>query len=210
MIRRLAACAIALALAGACSTYRGTAHTVTPAQLAREPGWILIRDVPYVAQEQETECGAAAIGMIVGFWTGKPARQIMTSFRPVSEQGIEAGKLRDYARGEGLAAYLIEGKLEDISREIKAGRPVLVGLSKPQRGNRVLQHYEVVVGVHGDRQLIVTLDPQAGWRQNTVVGFYKEWKLAGFVTLVTSAKPAPVSTPTSMTAGSHGSAMSQR
>jgi ABC-type bacteriocin/lantibiotic exporter with double-glycine peptidase domain len=176
-------------LVTACSTYRGTARDVAPAKLAQEPGWVLIRDVPYVAQQGETECGAAALGMVVGFWTGTPPPAVVAAFRPVSERGIAAGRLRDYARAQGLASYLIAGTLEDLARELEAGRPVLVGLSKPQSRRRVLDHYEVVVALHRDRQLIVTLDPSDGWRQNTVEGFFREWKLAGFVTLIVSAPP---------------------
>ncbi|HEY5937319.1 MAG TPA: papain-like cysteine protease family protein, partial [Kofleriaceae bacterium] len=168
---------------GACSTYRGTARDVSPAKIQAEPGWVLVRDVPYTKQQGETECGAAAISMVVSYWTGARTDSIVTQFRPVSERGIAAGRLRDYARAQGLASYLIEGTVEDLVREIKAGRPVLVGLSKPQSRRRVLDHYEVVVGLHGDRQLVVTLDPEHGWRQNTVQGFFREWKLAGFVTL---------------------------
>jgi ABC-type bacteriocin/lantibiotic exporter with double-glycine peptidase domain len=173
----------------ACSTYRGTAHDVSPARLATEPGWILVRGVPYVAQQEETECGAAAIAMVVSYWTGMAPPSIVARFRPVPASGIAAGRLRDYARERGLAAFVIEGTVQDLSRELAAGRPVLVGLGKPQSKDRVLDHFEVVVGLHRDRRLIVTLDPSEGWRQNTVEGFYREWKLAGFVTLVVSAAP---------------------
>ena len=178
---------LVLALA-ACSTYRGTARDVTPATLAAEPGWVLLRDVPYVAQETETECGAAAIGMVVSYWTGQEPRSIVAHFRPVSERGLAAGRLRDYARTQGLASFVIEGKVEDLARELAAGRPVLVGLSKPQTKDRVLDHYEVVVGLHEQRRLIVTLDPSEGWRQNTIDGFVREWKVAGFVTLIVSSR----------------------
>jgi ABC-type bacteriocin/lantibiotic exporter with double-glycine peptidase domain/predicted small secreted protein len=199
MGRRSLSPAIAVTVAGAlaaCSTYRGTARDVSPAKLASEPGWILVRDVPYVAQELETECGAAALSMVVSYWTGLVPRSIVAHFRPVPERGIAAGRLRDYARERGLAAFVIEGTFEDLKRELAAGRPVLVGLSKPQRKDRVLDHYEVVVGLHRDRRLVVTLDPSEGWRQNTVEGFYREWKLAGFVAIVVSARdldhdPAP-------------------
>jgi ABC-type bacteriocin/lantibiotic exporter with double-glycine peptidase domain len=184
-----------LALAGACSTYRGTARDTSPVKLAQEPGWLLLRQVPYVAQEGETECGAAALGMVVSYWTGKAPQAIVAHFRPVGERGVAAGKLRDYARDQGLASFVIEGKLADIVHELEAGRPVLVGLSKPQAKDRVLDHYEVVVGLHKDRKLIVTLDPAEGWRQNTLDGFVREWQIAGFVTLIVAAKPQTAAAP---------------
>jgi ABC-type bacteriocin/lantibiotic exporter with double-glycine peptidase domain/predicted small secreted protein len=181
--------ALALLTSACTTTYRGTAKDTTPTKLAAEPGWVLMRDVPFVKQETEVECGAAAIGMVVGYWTGQEPRSAFSHFRPVTERGIAAGKLRDYARERGLASFVIEGKLEDIARELDAGRPVLVGLSKPQSKDRVLDHYEVVVGLHRTRKLIATLDPSEGWRENTLDGFMREWKIAGYVTLIVSAKP---------------------
>jgi len=181
---------IALSLvATACSSYRGTARDTSPQQLAREPGWLLVQGVPFAAQETEVECGAAAIGMVVAYWTGQEPRSAFSHFRPVGERGIAAGRLRDYARERGLASYVIEGKAEDLVRELEAGRPVLVGLSKPQSRDRVLDHYEVVVGLHRDKRRIVTLDPAEGWRENSLDGFAREWHLAGYVTLIVSAKP---------------------
>jgi predicted double-glycine peptidase len=179
---------IAVCLATGCSTYRGTARDTTPTKLAQEPGWVLLRDVPLVQQETEYECGAAAISMVVSYWTGVEPRRVVAHFRPVGERGIAAGKLRDYAREQGLASFLIEGQLQDLANELEAGRPVLVGVSKPQSKDRVLDHYEVVVGLHRDRKRIVTLDPSEGWRENSLEGFAKEWKIAGNVMLVVSAK----------------------
>lgn len=178
------------ALAAGCSGYRGTAHDTSPAKLARESGWVLLHDVPYVQQDTEYECGAAAISMVVSYWTGVETRRVVAHFRPVGKNGIAAGKLRDYARGQGLASYVIAGNVEDLARELEAGRPVLVGLTKPQGKGKVLYHYEVVVGLHREKQQIVTLDPDHGWRENSLEGFASEWKPQGFVTLIVSAKPA--------------------
>jgi ABC-type bacteriocin/lantibiotic exporter with double-glycine peptidase domain/predicted small secreted protein len=185
--------AVTLLLASAslvgCTTYRGTARDTSPTKLAQEPGWLLLRDVPYVQQDTEYECGAAAISMVVSYWTRAEPRSVVAHFRPVGERGLAAGKLRDYAREQGLASFLIEGQLQDLANEIKAGRPVLVGLSKPQTKDRVLDHYEVVVGINAQTKRIVTLDPSEGWRENSLEGFAREWKLAGNVTLIVSAKP---------------------
>ena len=178
-----------VALQAACTSYRGTARDTSPAKLAEEPGWVLLRDVPYVAQETEFECGAAALSMVVSYWNGTDTRSVVAHFRPVGERGLAAGTLRDYARDQGLASFVIAGNVDDIARELDAGRPVLVGLTKPQSKKKVLDHYEVVVGLNRTTQKIVTLDPGEGWRENSLDGFTREWKPAGFVTLIVSAKP---------------------
>ena len=179
---------VAAALAACGPGYIGSARDVSPKQIAKEPGWTLVERVPYVAQERELECGAAAISMVVSYWTGAQIEPIVQHFRPVTERGIAAGKLRDFARARGLASYVVVGDLADLAREVEAGRPVVVGLMKPRRTDW-LTHYEVVIGFHREKGLVVTLDPDQGWRQNTVEGFLMEWNPSGRVTLVVSAKP---------------------
>ncbi len=87
--------ALVLLLLVGCSTYRGTARDTSPAKLQREPGWLLLRGVPFVQQDTEYECGAAAISMVVSYWTGVEPRAVVAHFRPVGERGIAAGVLRD-------------------------------------------------------------------------------------------------------------------
>ena len=179
---------VALAAATGCANaYVGSAHTVEPHELAAEPGWVVLDNVPYVAQEHETECGAAAMGMVVSYWTGATPATIVQKLRPAPKRGIAAGKLRDFARSEGLASFVIMGDLSDLAREVESGRPVVVGLMKP-RLRDWLTHYEVVVGIHRERGMVVTLDPDRGWRQNTVAGFLQEWNPAGRVALIISAR----------------------
>jgi ABC-type bacteriocin/lantibiotic exporter with double-glycine peptidase domain len=178
--------ALALAFALACASYTGTARDVAPSVLDDDPGWIAVRDVSYLAQQSDADCGAAAIAMVVSYWTGIAAGELAAALRPVPARGIKAGRLREFARERGLASFLIAGELDDLARELSRGRPVLVGLVKPQRKG-TLDHYEVVVGLHRARGQIITLDPAAGWRRNTIEGFLAEWQPAGRLTLIVSA-----------------------
>jgi ABC-type bacteriocin/lantibiotic exporter with double-glycine peptidase domain len=178
--------AFVLPLTGACASYTGTARTVSPAILDDDPGWLAVRDVPYLSQQSDADCGAAAIGMMVSYWTGALASEVAASLRPVPAQGIKAGRLRDFARDRGLASFLIAGELDDLAHELSRGRPVLVGLVKPQRKG-TLDHYEVVIGLHRARGLVITLDPASGWRRNTIQGFLAEWQPAGRLSLIVSA-----------------------
>jgi ABC-type bacteriocin/lantibiotic exporter with double-glycine peptidase domain len=196
-VRALAALALLVALAAGCSSYAGSARDFSPERLAREPGWVAVRAVPLERQQEEEDCGAAAVAMVVSYWTGQPPGAIAARLRPAPRGGLTAGRLRQAVRARGLAAYLIQGTMADLERELAAGRPVLVGMVKPQRKHRVLTHYEVVVAVHAARRLVVTLDPAEGWRENDRDGFMAEWSASHNVTLVASPAAAGGLTPTS-------------
>ncbi len=182
-------CLACLPLVAACSTYAGSARDFSPAALAREPGWVAVNGVPLVRQETETECGAAAVTMVVSYWTGAAPAGILAGIRPAPERGLSAGRLRQFARGHRLAAFLIRAGMADLEHELRRGRPVLVGLAKPQRRG-VLTHYEVVVAMHPRWRRVVTLDPGHGWRQNTYAGFLDEWRpVRGLALMVSPASP---------------------
>lgn len=180
-----------LLVAGCASGYTGEARDFAPGRLTAEPGWVSVRGVPVEQQVEEADCGAAAIAMVVAYWTGGDPRAIAASLRPAPERGIAAGRLRDVARGRGLAAFIVRGELADLERELVAGRPVVVGLVKPYGRKKVLTHYEVVVGLNRRKKLVVTLDPAAGWRSNELAAFLREWDPSKRLALVVSARNAP-------------------
>ena len=180
----------AIACAGlfaACSPYTGSARDFAPDALAREPGWIAVARVPLVRQQTEVECGAAAVAMVISYWTGAEPYRLVARMRPAPERGLSAGRLRRFARGHRLAAFLVEADMEDLVHELRRGRPVLVGLAKPQRRG-VLTHYEVVVAVHPGRRRVVTLDPGQGWRENSFEGFLAEWRPVRGLALIVSPR----------------------
>ncbi len=181
MVRGMAVWPAAGLLAG-CS-YLGTAQGFDPAAMERDPGWIAARGVPLVLQEAESDCGAAALAMVLAYWGVSATRQEVFDACGAPAGGIRAADLRDFARKKGLKAFIIEGEFADFEKELSKRRPVIVGLVKPH-ATFVLTHYEVVVGLHPREQVIVTLDPARGWRQNTGEGFLKEWRLARNVTMV--------------------------
>ncbi|HEY5945871.1 MAG TPA: papain-like cysteine protease family protein [Kofleriaceae bacterium] len=174
---------VALSACVTYSTYVGTAEPFEPHELDRDPAWIAVRTVPLTRQVSQVDCGAAAIAMVVSFWTTAPTAQLADALRPVQPPGLEAGRLRDFARQHHLRAYLVSGTVADLERELAAGRPVVVGLYKPQRKGS-LTHYEVVVGFNRQTGTVVTLDPAEGWRQNNLPNFLEEWKHSSNLTLV--------------------------
>ncbi len=172
-----------LILSAGCA-YTGTGRDFDPSELKRSSAWIAIEDVPVIRQESKEDCGAAALSMVLTYW------KVPTSIEDVVKTcdvapgtGIRAGELRDFARMKGMKAFLIQGELGDLERELSKGRPVLIGMVKPHSSG-ALTHYEVVVGLNPEKGLIVTIDPANGWRQNSLEDFLVEWEAAGRLTLV--------------------------
>jgi len=164
--------------------YTGEAKDFDPAELSSSPGWISVPEVPLTLQKSTEDCGTAALAMVLEFWRIPVSpEEWETSGVLLSGKGSRARDLRDLARQKGLQAFLIHGRWEDLRNEVDRGHPVIVGLVKPARSGAVT-HYEVVVAVHPERELVVTHDPANGWRQNSLSGFRKEWDPAGYLTLV--------------------------
>lgn len=165
--------------------YTGSARGVPGgmAAIARDPDWQVVSDVPFVAQRGLHDCGPAALAMVLAHFHVPPA----TEESPELTRGdVRAGALRDVARARGLDAFVVSGTFEDLSHQLDRGRPVLVGLAKPMAltGGRALAHYEVVIGLNRSRRLILSLDPAAGLRENTLEGFAREWAPTRQVTIV--------------------------
>jgi ABC-type bacteriocin/lantibiotic exporter with double-glycine peptidase domain len=176
---------LCLAVCG-CNAYTGGARDVTPNIWKYERGWVAVDNVPLFKQQGELDCGPTALAMVLAYWkVGEPTEE---RWQPgADDTRASAGELRDHARSLGLAAFVVEGGLEDIKHELSAGRPVIVGVAKPTVEGDVA-HYEVVVGLHPESKRIATLDPAAGWRQNSLEGFLREWIPTGRVLLIVAPK----------------------
>jgi len=144
----------------------------------------VIAGVPDVRQAVREDCGAAALAMVLRYWgiTVTPAT-ITAVNPPVPDRGIKAADLREFARHQGLQAFVIQGQQRDLEREVHRHRPVLVGMMK-RYILRNYPHYEVVVGINRQKQQVLTLDPAHGLRVNGREGFAAEWAKTGQVALI--------------------------
>jgi ABC-type bacteriocin/lantibiotic exporter with double-glycine peptidase domain len=177
------------ACALSCASYKGTAQDADLQALARDGGWRRIDDVPFVHQRDSKDCGAAVLSTVLRYYdpelgqAGERAT-IDQALRHKPGEGLAASDLRDYARENGFAAYVFQGKFEDLMHELAASRPVIVGVYKPLSSKEALAHYEVFLGYHPEKERVLTFDPAHGPRENTLSGFMTEWEGAGEVTLV--------------------------
>ena len=148
-----------------------------------------------VRQKGIKDCGSAALSTVLEYLEPSgPASldraAIDAALREEPGRGLSAGQLRDYARTQGFDAFVIQGGFDDLTHEVQAGRPVIVGVHKPLSSGEALAHYEVFVGYHPERNEVLTLDPARGLRQFPIDGFMTEWKSTGHVAIVIMPKGA--------------------
>lgn len=165
-MRLFCAALLATAASGCVSAYRGSAREA-PQDLLDEPGWSAVRGVPLILQQSRADCGAAAIAMVLGYLGTRADPAHISSGRAVA--------LRDFARSRGFESYVLQASLKDLEAEIAGGRPILVGVVKPQMDGAV-PHYEVVVGIDRAGGRVASLDPARGMTVNSLEGFDLEWK----------------------------------
>ena len=179
--RTLFALAVVAALPGC---YHGTARMVSPGDLGRDRGWVVVDGLRVIRQSADRDCGAAALAMMLQHWSvPASADEILRAVHSESGRGVALGALRDFARQKGLAAFVIKGELADLVKEVGLNRPVLVGLVQ-RVGDRALSHYEVVAGINQTTHQVLLLDPAHGLREDGFDGFSAEWDRAGRPTLV--------------------------
>lgn len=185
MTARVAAVMAALVGIAGCISYRGGARSVDPARLTTEPGWIIAAPTPELQQEGSRDCGAAALAMIAGRWHVPLSVDGAIAALPVpTPLGTRLGDLRDAARAHGLTAFAISGDRDTLIHELRAGRPLIVGLLLPYNRQRAQSHFEVVVAVHLVDGQFMTIDPANGWRTRSWADLDAEWRPAGRPTLV--------------------------
>jgi len=122
--------------------------------------------------------------MVLAHWSRPTPREELLALRPPPPgHGMTAGDMKACFQAKGLAAFVGKANLETLEKQIRKGRPAIVGLVKPHLDG-LFPHFEVVVAVHPVEKRVVTLDPARGWRENDLNGFFAEWELAGRTLLV--------------------------
>jgi ABC-type bacteriocin/lantibiotic exporter with double-glycine peptidase domain len=178
-------------LAACTANYSGGAHVVKPTQL--DQTWHRAAATPVVKQHDMRDCGLAALAMVGGAWGRNWTIHELSQHVDVPDKGVKLGALRDLARTRGLEAFAIKGGHADLARELKNGRPVVLGLILPFDRKYNLAHYEVVVAYSPRDGSVITLDPASGKHmRRTKAVLEEEWKRTGYATLVvTGAKELP-------------------
>ena len=156
------------------------------------PGCAELAEVPFFPQEAY-QCGPAALATLLqdrGIAV-EPGQLVAEVYVPERRGSLQVEMLAA-ARARDLVAYPLRPALEDVLREVAAGRPVLVlqnlGLRRLPRW-----HYAVVVGYDLPRGEIVLRSGLHERHVNRFTRFERTWRRAGgwaFVTLDPEQLPA--------------------
>jgi ABC-type bacteriocin/lantibiotic exporter with double-glycine peptidase domain len=189
-IARVATLVVCLAGLSACRlSYKGGATTVSSDEVAANSELLVASPTPVVKQQTRADCGLAALAMVAGAWGHTWSVAEMARTLPPTKNGVKLKRLRDFARERGLDAYAVKGTFADLENELRAGRPVVLGLVLPFDQSHNLSHYEVAVAIDPRDQSVITRDPATGALMRRVRKVLDlEWKTAGYATLVVVGK----------------------
>lgn len=171
--------------------YRGSAEDVSLDALRAEAGWIVVSDVPLLLEDAEEASGAAALAMVLTYFGAKTSTlQVMRAVPVGEDSALLVDNLRNYAEMRGLTTFMLHGEVAVLERELRSGRPVIVGVVKAFGLSSAVARYEVVVGYHPEQRRVLTLDPTRGLQTNSLAGFDDEWHRSGRLTLVLMPRAA--------------------
>ena len=143
-------------------------------------------DVPFVKQNEEG-CGAAAISMLLQYWSAQGVALDANRADPAAIQeklfsrrahGIYASAMERYLKESGFHAFGFQGDWNDLRRHIEKGRPLIISLQP--RGIATRFHYVVVTGMDWAHDALLVNDPARGKLLRLErEEFEKEWHATG-------------------------------
>lgn len=147
-------------------------------------------DVPFIKQEKNA-CGAAAVAMVMQYWSGRQSRSVGKSadvehiqnvlYSPEAH-GIYNSAIENYFRGQNFRTFTIRGQWSDLLQHLQKGRPLIVML-KPEHQTPL--HYVVVTGLEPAQNLVLINDPaERKLLKLDRATFEKSWTAAGNWTLL--------------------------
>jgi tetratricopeptide (TPR) repeat protein len=168
---------VAAALLGGCATTQMAAlDAAWPAEL---PAQVELTHVPFFPQE-DFECGPASLAMVAGAAGVQllPAELVDQVYLP-GRQGSLQQEMMTATRRQGLLAYPLRPRVEDVLREVAAGRPVLVfqNLSLPIKP---VWHYAVVMGYDRERNLLLLHSGRTERMEMSLFAFERTWARTGY------------------------------
>ncbi len=138
------------------------------------PARVELTEVPFFPQE-DYECGPAALAMVanaagVNVTPGVLVEQVYLPGR----QGSLQPEMLAATRRQGLLAYPLKPKLEELLREVAAGHPVLVFQNLAFQVYPVW-HYAVVMGFDRERHVLLLHSGRTARMEISFFAFERTW-----------------------------------
>lgn len=138
------------------------------------PAQVELADVPFFPQE-DYECGPASLAMVANA-AGvdvTPEALVDQVYLPGRKGSLQPEMLAA-TRRQGLLAYPLKPKVEDILREVAAGHPVLVfqNLAFPIYP---VWHYAVVMGFDRERHVLLLHSGRTARMEISMFAFERTW-----------------------------------
>lgn len=143
------------------------------------PQQVELVDVPYYPQETH-QCGPAALATVLNAGGSQVTPQDLTPevYLPGREGSLQVEMLAA-TRRNGLLAYELSPRLEDMLREVAAGTPVVV-LQNLGLSWYPVWHYAVVVGYDLEREEIILRSGRERRQLMQLTTFEHTWKRSGY------------------------------
>lgn len=138
------------------------------------PAQVELADVPFFPQE-DYECGPAALAM-VAHAAGvdvTPDALVDQVYLP-GRKGSLQPEMLTATRRQGLLAYPLNPKVEDILREVAAGHPVLV-FQNLAFSIYPVWHYAVVMGFDRERHVLLLHSGRTARMEISMFAFERTW-----------------------------------
>lgn len=138
------------------------------------PARVELAHVPFFPQE-EFECGPAALAMVAHAAGVKASPEALVEqvYLP-GRQGSLQPEMMAATRRQGLLAYPLQPKLEDLLREVAAGNPVLV-FQNLAFSIYPLWHYAVVIGFDQERRVLLLHSGVTARMEISLFAFERTW-----------------------------------
>jgi tetratricopeptide (TPR) repeat protein len=191
------------ALLGGCAGLLPQTYSLREQPPSGLPPKAELRDVPFHAQE-EYHCGPAALAMALNAaGVGATPEELVEQVYLPGRKGSLQVEMLVAARRNGMVAYELAPRLEDVLREVAAGTPVIV---LENYGFRIwpIWHYAVVVGYDLDAGEIIRRSGMKPRQTMPFPVFEYVWKDEGYWAMV--AVP-PGRVPTTATEERYASAV---
>ncbi len=160
---------------------------------------LYVAGLPPIHQDKNYSCGAACVAALAAYWNVSESQ-----FRakcPRMPENTSGHDLQQLAADLGLGGFVYRGSMEDLTDNLRKGRPLIVMIPQPvvpegglttaclingwNQWGKKPSHWVVVLGLTKSKAVIIH-DPESGSMVIAQSAFEKWWAQKGYLTVLIS------------------------